>query len=59
MTAVAPASLTAADIAAVPAGVVERLRAARCVLTVCHENPEADALGSRSEERRVGKECRL
>ena len=46
MTAVAPASLTAADIAAVPAGVVERLRAARCVLTVCHENPEADALGS-------------
>jgi phosphoesterase RecJ-like protein len=39
-------SLTAADIASVPAAVVERLRAARCVLAVCHENPEADALGS-------------
>jgi bifunctional oligoribonuclease and PAP phosphatase NrnA len=39
-------SLTAADIAAVPAAVVERIRNARNVLTVCHENPEADALGS-------------
>jgi bifunctional oligoribonuclease and PAP phosphatase NrnA len=30
----------------VPAEVVARIRAARDVLTVCHENPEADALGS-------------
>jgi phosphoesterase RecJ-like protein len=43
---VRPASLTAADIDAVPDAVVERLRGARNVLTVCHENPEADALGS-------------
>jgi phosphoesterase RecJ-like protein len=41
-----PVSLSAADIAAVPSTVVERLRAARRVLAVCHENPEADALGS-------------
>ncbi|MEA2677127.1 MAG: bifunctional oligoribonuclease and phosphatase NrnA [Chloroflexota bacterium] len=39
-------SLTQADVAAVPAEVVERLHGARDVLTVCHENPEADALGS-------------
>jgi phosphoesterase RecJ-like protein len=39
-------SLTAKDVAAVPAEVVARIRAAREVLTVCHENPEADALGS-------------
>ena len=39
-------SLTPADISAVPAEVVERIRSARVVLTVCHENPEADALGS-------------
>ncbi len=32
--------------AAVPDAVVERLRSARRVLTVCHEHPEADALGS-------------
>ncbi len=32
--------------AAVPDQVVERLRNARRVLTICHENPEADALGS-------------
>ncbi|MFI5258033.1 MAG: bifunctional oligoribonuclease/PAP phosphatase NrnA [Candidatus Limnocylindrales bacterium] len=32
--------------AAVPDDVVERLKAARHVLTICHENPEADALGS-------------
>jgi phosphoesterase RecJ-like protein len=32
--------------AAVPDEVVERLRTARRVLTICHENPEADALGS-------------
>lgn len=39
-------SLTPSDVAAVPAAVVERIRSARTVLTVCHENPEADALGS-------------
>jgi phosphoesterase RecJ-like protein len=39
-------SLTSGDIAAVPAEVVNRIKAARNVLTVCHENPEADALGS-------------
>lgn len=39
-------SLTAADLAAVPEEVVRHLRAARTVLAVCHENPEADALGS-------------
>ena len=32
--------------AAVPQEVIDRLRAARRVLTICHENPEADALGS-------------
>lgn len=32
--------------AAVPDVVVERLRAARCVLAVGHENPDADALGA-------------
>ena len=32
--------------AAVPDEVIERLRAGRRVLTICHENPEADALGS-------------
>jgi len=49
-TAAAPAtgltSLTPADLAAVPAEVVGRLRGARRVLCVCHENPESDALGS-------------
>lgn len=39
-------SLTAQDLAAVPSEVVERIRRARRVLTVCHENPEPDALGS-------------
>lgn len=39
-------SLTAADVGAVPEPVIERIRAAHDVLTVCHENPEADALGS-------------
>ncbi|HEY7941785.1 MAG TPA: DHH family phosphoesterase [Candidatus Limnocylindrales bacterium] len=39
-------SLTAADVATVPEAVVTTLRGARRVLTVCHENPEADALGS-------------
>jgi phosphoesterase RecJ-like protein len=32
--------------AAVPDEVIGRLRAGRRVLTICHENPEADALGS-------------
>ena len=36
----------AGDLAAVPAEVVERLRAARRVLAIGHENPEADAFGS-------------
>ncbi len=45
-TAPRPAALTEADLAAVPSEVVERLRSARCVLTVCHRDPEADALGS-------------
>ena len=39
-------SLTAADVAAVPQELVRRLREARRVLTVCHRDPEADALGS-------------
>jgi len=39
-------SLSAADVGAVPAAVVERIRASHEVMTVCHENPEADALGS-------------
>lgn len=38
-------SLHAADIAAVPADVVARIRAAHRVLTLGHENPDADALG--------------
>ncbi len=41
-----PSSLTPADVVAVPADVAERIRSARHVLVVCHENPEADALGS-------------
>jgi bifunctional oligoribonuclease and PAP phosphatase NrnA len=39
-------SLTPADVGAVPPAVVEAIRAARRVLTVCHEKPESDALGS-------------
>lgn len=46
MTSAALASVRAADVAAVPEAVLARLRAGRRVLTVCHENPEADALGS-------------
>ena len=34
------------DIASVPAPVITTLRGAQRVMTVCHENPEADALGS-------------
>jgi phosphoesterase RecJ-like protein len=33
-------------VSAVPQAVVDRLTSARRVLTICHENPEADALGS-------------
>jgi bifunctional oligoribonuclease and PAP phosphatase NrnA len=40
------AALTPADLAAVPAEVPARLLAARRVMTVCHRDPEADALGS-------------
>ena len=39
-------SLTAGDLAQVPEEIVAALRGARRVLTVCHENPEADALGA-------------
>jgi bifunctional oligoribonuclease and PAP phosphatase NrnA len=39
-------ALTPDDLAAVPAEVPERLLAARRVMTVCHRDPEADALGS-------------
>jgi phosphoesterase RecJ-like protein len=39
-------SLTPEDVAAVPSEVVSRIKGARNVLTVCHENPEADAFGS-------------
>src|SRR4051812_24224094 len=39
-------SLTPLDVAAVPTEVVERIKSAKKVLTVCHQNPEADALGS-------------
>ncbi|HUR15865.1 MAG TPA: DHHA1 domain-containing protein [Candidatus Limnocylindrales bacterium] len=39
-------SLTREDVLAVPREVVDRIRGARNVLAVCHENPEADALGS-------------
>jgi phosphoesterase RecJ-like protein len=42
----ARAALTPHDLAAVPPEVVARFRTARHVLAVCHENPEADALGS-------------
>ncbi len=41
-----PAVDLTAYAAAVPDEVVARLRGGRRVLTICHENPEADALGS-------------
>lgn len=40
-----PVDLTAYA-AAVPEEVIDQIRSARRVLTICHENPEADALGS-------------
>jgi bifunctional oligoribonuclease and PAP phosphatase NrnA len=42
----ATTSLTPEDLASVPSAVVARLRRARHVLAVCHEHPEADALGA-------------
>ncbi len=39
-------SLLPSDLAAVPAAVTQRLLQAQRVMTVCHENPDADALGS-------------
>lgn len=39
-------SLTAEDLAAVPGQLVARLLSARTVMTVCHHDPEPDALGS-------------
>ncbi len=39
-------SLTQADVLAVPAAVVDAFMSAKRVLTVCHEKPESDALGS-------------
>lgn len=39
-------SLTEADLAAVPDEVVARIASARTVMTVCHRDPEPDALGS-------------
>lgn len=38
-------SLTTADVAAVPPEVVSRIKGARSVLTVCHVNPDPDAVG--------------
>ncbi|CAN5184525.1 bifunctional oligoribonuclease/PAP phosphatase NrnA [soil metagenome] len=48
MSSITPvtSSLSAEDLASVPSEVVTRISAARRVLTVCHENPESDALGS-------------
>jgi phosphoesterase RecJ-like protein len=45
VSALPPVDLSAYA-AAVPEAVVERLRAARRALAICHENPEADALGA-------------
>jgi phosphoesterase RecJ-like protein len=45
LTADPPVDLSAYA-AVVPETVIGRLRSARRVLTVCHENPEADALGA-------------
>jgi phosphoesterase RecJ-like protein len=45
-TATNAAAMTAASAGDVPTAVVERIARARHVLTVCHERPEADALGA-------------
>jgi phosphoesterase RecJ-like protein len=39
-------ALTAEDLAAVPDEVVARIASARTVMTICHRDPEPDALGS-------------
>src|SRR4051812_11106971 len=39
-------ALTPGDLAAVPDAIVARLLAARRIMTVCHREPDADALGS-------------
>lgn len=46
MTASSPGIDLSPYLPEVPDDVVSRLRSARRVLTVCHENPEADALGA-------------
>ncbi|MFV2062670.1 MAG: hypothetical protein ACC726_04045, partial [Chloroflexota bacterium] len=46
MDAEALSSLRLSDIEAVPSEVPARLLEARRVMTVCHRDPEADALGS-------------
>ena len=46
MEADAVAPTVASTSGAVPAAVIERISSARSVLTVCHERPEADALGA-------------
>lgn len=46
MTSALPVDLTGWARDAVPAAVVERLRGARHVLAVTHENPDADTLGA-------------
>jgi phosphoesterase RecJ-like protein len=45
-TAPALSSLTAADLVAVPQAAIDALRGAQRVLSLCHEKPESDALGS-------------
>src|SRR5690606_532646 len=45
-TPVALGSITAEDLASVPVAAVERLHAARRVLAIGHESPDADAFGS-------------
>ena len=39
-------SILARDLAAVPPAVVDRIRRARSVLAIAHENPDADTIGS-------------
>jgi len=46
MSGIGLTSLALADVATVPDEVVARIKSARDVLCVCHENPESDALGS-------------
>lgn len=46
MSPAAPTVDLSAYAAAVPGAVIDRLRSAHRVLAICHEHPEADALGS-------------